>query len=87
MKRRHIGLTPVPDDVKIETFLKDIIYKNREEMENFLKELIKTVDETEDSGQPNEFAYGKMMNYLATEESVTQPWLINMLAAAMWELL
>lgn len=87
MTVRHIGLNPVPNDENIEQFLQKIIQQNRTEMENFLKELVKTIDETEQSGQPNEFAYGKMLNYLATEESVTQAWLINSFAAAIWELL
>ena len=84
---RHIGLTPVPKDANIEEFLNNVIKENREEMESFLKELIKTVAETETSGQPSSFAYGKMLNYLAREESVTQTWLINMFASAMWELI
>lgn len=84
---RRIGPNPVPDDVSVEQFLEGIRAENRTEMGEFLAELRKTLSETENSGQPEIFAYGKMLNYLATEESVTQPWLINTLAAALWELL
>lgn len=84
---RRIGPNPVPDDVSVETFLESVRKENFEEMGEFLGELKKTLAETENSGQPEVFAYGKMLNYLATEESVTQPWLINILAAALWELL
>jgi hypothetical protein len=84
---RRIGLTPVPDDADVTKFLENVRSENSQEMEAFLAELKKTLQETENSGQPEVFAYGKMLNYLATEESVTQPWLINILAAALWELL
>ena len=84
---RRIGPNPVPDDVSVEQFLDSIQKENHAEMGEFLAELRKTLSEAENSGQPEIFAYGKMLNYLATEESVTQPWLINTLAAALWELL
>lgn len=84
---RRIGLNPVPDDADVTKFLEQVYSENLKEMEAFLNELKKTIEETKNSGQPDVFAYGKMLNYLATEESVTQPWLINVLATALWELL
>jgi len=84
---RRVGLIPVPDDANVTEFLEKLRTENTEEMQRFLKELKDTVSETESSGQPEVFAYGKMLTYLATEESVTQPWLINVLASALWELL
>lgn len=85
--QRSIGLTPIPDDVDIEKFLQKIRAENCEEMTRFLDELRATLEETENSGQPEVFAYGKMINYLAREESVTEPWLISVFAAAVWNLL
>jgi len=84
---RRVGLIPVPDDANVTEFLEKLRTENTEEMQRFLKELKDTVSETGSSGQPEVFAYGKMLTYLATEESVTQPWLINVLASALWELL
>ena len=47
------------------------------------EELIETIDETIASGQPPIFAFGKMLNYLATLE---KPELVEILAGALWTL-
>jgi ABC-type cobalamin transport system ATPase subunit len=84
---RHIGLNPVPDDVNLESFLVKIMEQNDEQLEKFIDELHDTVKETMEAGQPFIFSYGKLLNYLAREDSVTQPWLINAFSVAVWKLM
>lgn len=84
---REIGLTPVPQNVNIEDFLQEIMKQNDDQLEEFISELHDTVKETTEAGQPFIFSYGKLLNYLAREESITQPWLINAFSIAVWKLM
>lgn len=79
----RIGLTPVPDDAEIVGFLQKTISHDRDHLEEILLDLSGTVFETQEKGQPKDFAYGKLMNYLA---SLPRPVRIHLCAAALWKL-
>lgn len=78
---RRIGIRAIPDDADIAKFLESLIQEYNKKTIEKVKELNETIKETENSGQPAEFAFGKMLNYLATLE---KPELIELLAGALW---
>lgn len=78
----RIGLRPIPDG-NIAEFLEQLIKDHCEQADDVVEELNETIKETEDSGQPSEFAFGKLLNYLATK---SQPELIEICAGALWNL-
>jgi hypothetical protein len=79
----HVGPRALPDDADVKIFLAELIKERREILENVLQELSDTVDETLKGEQPVEFAYGKLLNYLAAQKG---PEIIYLCAAALWEL-
>ena len=79
-----IGLTPVPKDGELVPFIKSLIEDHREFLSKTREELNGTIEQTESIQEPGEFAYAKLLNYLA--QGITQPDLINLCAAALWEL-
>jgi len=81
---RHVGLTPIPTDANVEEFLEELWLEHYEELATILSELQQTIAQTEDAGEPAIFAYGKLLNYLASSE-VMKPTLIRLLAASLWE--
>lgn len=85
MKRSHVGLTPIPTDANVTEFLQQLWAEHNEQLSTIVGELQQTIAQTEDVGEPDIFAYGKLLNYLASSE-VTKPDLIRLLAAALWEL-
>jgi hypothetical protein len=80
---RHIGIRPIPDDADVAKFLGDLSEEYKKILKEKGEELIETIDETIASGQPPIFAFGKMLNYLATLE---KPELVEILAGALWTL-
>ena len=80
---RHIGIRPIPDDADVAKFLGELAVEYRKLLDEKCKELIDTIDETIESNQPPIFAFGKMLNYLATLE---KPELVEILAGALWTL-
>lgn len=81
----RIGLDVVPEfsDEELLGFLKKTIFHDTEHCEEVLKDLIGTTDETKENGQSEEFAYAKLMNYLA---ALPKPERIHLCAAALWKL-
>lgn len=78
-----IGLVPVPGDKPLGEFIETLIKRDREFLNKKLIELEDTIRETKESEQPDNFAYAKMLNYLA--KGISHPDLINLCAAALWE--
>lgn len=79
----RIGPKRVPDDAEIHKFLNDLILESKKILFERMGELSDTINETSESGQPPEFAYAKLLNYLQAQLS---PNTIYLCAAAMWEL-
>lgn len=79
---RRIGLKPVPDDADIANFLHKTMEEYNEKFNDTKKELEDTLEQTIIEGEPPIFAFGKMLNYLATLE---KPELIELLAGCMWK--
>lgn len=82
---KRVGLQPVPDDVDIENFLVGIKNDYQTKLSEILDQLRDAMVETKKMNQPEIFAYGKLMNYLASEE-ISEPTIHKILAAALWEL-
>lgn len=80
----HIGLVPVPGDEPLSEFIEKMIKGDTELLGKKLGELDLTVKETKEQDQPDNFAYAKLMNYLATV--ISHPDLIHLCAAALWEI-
>ena len=78
---RRVGLRPIPEDVDIAEFLYATMQEYRNKAKEKVKELDDTIEETIRSDQPPIFAFGKMLNYLATLE---KPELIELLAGSLW---
>ncbi|HPE52983.1 MAG TPA: hypothetical protein PK852_02590 [Mesotoga prima] len=81
--RPRIGLRPIPSDGKIAEFLDSLIIDHTEQADEIVNELKETLEETEEEGQPYQFAFGKLLNYLATKN---QAELIELCAGAFWNL-
>lgn len=79
---RRIGMRQVPDDADIAEFLKKMFEEHNNKLAQKENELKDTIDETVNSNEPSIFAFGKLLNYLATLE---KPDLIELLSAAMWD--
>lgn len=79
-----VGLTPVPKDGDLVPFIKSLIEDHRELLFQTREELEATIEQTEFAQEPPEFTYAKLLNYLA--QGISQPDLINLCAAALWEL-
>ena len=84
-KSNVIGLRPVPPDAAIEEFLNETISKDTEVLEGQIEQLWDTVEESLNNYQPENFSYGKMLNFLAGNE-MSKPDLVHLCAAAMWKL-
>ena len=80
------GLSPVPDDAQIDHWLQERINENDLALFDILQDLKLSIKEKEEAGQPINFAYGKLLNYLASEQYFSNPQRIRLLAAALWEL-
>lgn len=78
---RRIGLRQVPDDADIALFLNRMWEEHQEKLEAKEFELDETLESTIKEKEPPIFAFGKLMNYLATLE---KPELIELLSASMW---
>lgn len=79
-----IGLVPVPGDKPLGEFIESLIVRDTVLMDEKVQELHDTIKETLESDQPEEFAYAKMLNYLA--KGVPHPDLISVCAAALWHI-
>ena len=75
---------PEPDDETLEEFIDQQMNQALTMLKEKIKELDITVDETEESGQPNNFAYAKLLKSLNNDISSTQ--LVHLCAIAMWKL-
>lgn len=78
---RRIGLKPVPDDADIAKFLAKTMEEYTQKTNATIKQLEETLEQTIQDEQPPIFAFGKMLNYLATLE---KPELIELLAGSLW---
>ena len=79
----RVGLTPVPDDGDISAFLFKIQNEHFQILRDRLEALVGTINQTRSDNEPDIFAYGKLMNYLASDD-VDEPELLAMCASAMW---
>lgn len=79
---RRIGIRAIPDDADIAKFLSELIDEYQEKSREKSVQLEETIEQTIRSNEPPVFAFGKMLNYLATLE---KPELIELLAGVMWE--
>lgn len=79
---RRIGIRAIPDDADVAKFLgklKDEYVLKAAEVED---QLADTIEETIRSDQPPIFAFGKLLNYLATLE---KPELVELFAGLIWK--
>jgi hypothetical protein len=77
-----IGLVPVPGDKPLGEFIQELINRDTEFLNEKLGELLSTIKETREEGQPTNFAYAKMQNYL--NKVATYPEIISLAAAGLW---
>lgn len=79
-----IGLVPVPGDKPLGEFIQTLIDRDFELLKQKIKELDDTVTETLEAQpeQPIEFAYAKLLNYLA--KGISHPDLVALCASALW---
>lgn len=82
---KRIGFQVVPDDVNIAEFLEETKSGHEDRLEEILQQLLDTIKETKNNNQPVIFAYGKLLNYLASG-AISEPDIHKILAAALWEL-
>ena len=80
----HVGLTPVPDG-DIQEFLTQLQGEHSAQMLDMMSALFDTLTETVAERQPRIFAYGKLVNHLASE-NITPPELHAICAAALWHI-
>lgn len=80
----RVGLTPVPDDEELIQFLTGMIAADADLCDHHIIELRETIEETLKSEEPIEFAYARMINFLAEGIEVRE--LAHLCAAAMWRL-
>ena len=79
-----VGLTAVPEDDDLVDFIKSLIRNHRGLLLITKEELQETLAQTEEAGEPQVFGYAKLMNFLA--QGIAEPDLVNLCAAALWEL-
>jgi hypothetical protein len=82
---RRVGLTPVPDNANVEAFLQSVAEDHDQELFHVLVDMKATIEQTHEAGEPAIFAYGKLLNFLASDK-LTDPDRLKLLAAALWEL-
>ena len=82
MSNGKVGIRVVPQDVDIAEFLYALKEEYTAKTDEKLQELEDTIEQTIRSNEPPIFAFGKMLNYLA---SLEKPELIELLAGAMWK--
>jgi hypothetical protein len=78
---RRIGIRAIPDDADIAKFLTQLIDEYDDKVNEKRSELKETIEQTIRNNEPPVFAFGKMLNYLATLE---KPELIELLAGTLW---
>lgn len=79
------GLTPVPSDDELERWLQDQIDESDKMLYVVLEDLKSSIEDKRQNGEPINFSYGKLLNFLASEY-FTEPDRIRLLATALWEL-
>lgn len=84
-KGKVIGLHPVPPDAVLEEYLKETIQQDIARLDGQLELLWDAVEESLDKGQPEVFAYAKLLNFLASD-TLDKPDLVHLCAASMWKL-
>ena len=84
-KGNVIGLRPVPPDAVLEEYISKTIAKDISVLDGQLEFLWDAVEDCLDKGQPEVFAYARMLNFLASD-TLSKPELVHMCAAAMWKL-
>lgn len=82
----RVGVTPVPNDADIESFLSELCGENNDDLQTILADMKNTIIQTENAGQPCIYAYGKLLNFLASD-ALSEPKMVRLLAAAIWELM
>lgn len=80
-----IGLEPVPDDEEILEFIRKMIMRDLNSTKRHLQELSETIETTVEIGEPADFAYAKMLNFLSEQIDLRD--LIHLAASAMWSIL
>lgn len=79
---RRIGIRAIPDDADIAQFLGNLAEEYKKKSDDVGDQLIETIDDSIAENQPPIFAFGKLLNYLATLE---KPELIELLAGSLWK--
>ena len=82
---KRVGFQIVPEDVNVAEFLEEIKTAHEDKLEGILQQLLDTIKETKNNNQPVIFAYGKLLNYLASG-TLSELEVHKILAAALWEL-
>lgn len=78
-------MKPVPDDEQLAAWLQEQVDENDKKLLEVLMDLEETRIKRREEGPAEVFAYGKLLNFLRSEE-FTEPDLIRLCAAALWEL-
>lgn len=79
----HVGLHSVPDDKDLAKWLRSLLIEANEEFLVYFNEWQEVVEMTEESKEPEEWAYARLLNNLAT---LDQPKLIRLFSAAIWRI-
>jgi hypothetical protein len=79
---RRIGIRAVPDDADVAKFLGKLQEEYAEKAAEVEEQLTDTIEETIRENQPPIFAFGKLLNYLATLE---KPELVELFAGLIWK--
>lgn len=80
--RDRRNVIPIPTDLTIEQYSLNQMESHKELFQTFLDDLKLTVEETKESGQPDVFAYVKMVRYFT---DYLQPHeLVQIAATALW---
>lgn len=79
----YVGPIPVPNDTNLADFLTKLRHEATLELEVLLSEFSEVIDYGKEEGEPEEFAYARLLNQLATIET---PKLIRILSAAIWRI-
>jgi len=78
---RRVGIRAIPDDADVAKFLFSLSEEYETKIKEVCEQMDDTIEQTIRSEEPPIFAFGKLLNYLA---SLEKPELIELLAGAIW---
>jgi hypothetical protein len=79
---RRVGIRAIPDDADVAKFLFSLSEEYETKIKEVYEQMDDTIDQTIRSKEPPIFAFGKLLNYLA---SLEKPELVELLAGSIWK--